>query len=163
MRSTPKVSHASIRCAVVRHRLCEESCEGAVLGELRRPAGAGGPSHDQGNAMAVPAPAAMAEDDEHRNDYPPMWRRNMTTADRFDAVPVLRRALRGWSPDDATLSGSQRALARILDVLAAEFDALDGDEQAAIVDVLTAVANETGDAERRGLEIVDRARTKDAS
>lgn len=50
MRSTPKVSHASIRCAVVRHRLCEESCEGVVLSEPRQPAGADGPSHNQGHA-----------------------------------------------------------------------------------------------------------------
>lgn len=66
MRSTPKVSHASIRCAVVRHRLCEESCEGVVLGEPRQPAGADGPSHNQGHeefVYPIPQPLSSQRDD----------------------------------------------------------------------------------------------------
>ena len=60
----------------------------------------------------------------------------------FSDHPRLSRALK-WDADDATLSGGERALAAVLAALANDFDALDGAEQRAIADTLTAQAEET--------------------
>ena len=64
----------------------------------------------------------------------------------FSDNPRLSRA-REWDVDDATLGGSERALAAVLTALAADFDALDGAEQRAIADILTTQAEETEAAE----------------
>lgn len=82
----------------------------------------------------------------------------MTTRDRLDAHPLLRRALGEWSGDDPVLSSGQRGLARIVAVLAGEFDQLDGAEQAAIAGVLTTTATETGAAEQYARELIRRAK-----
>ena len=63
----------------------------------------------------------------------------MTTRDRLDAHPLLRRALGEWSGDDPVLSS-------------------DGPEQAAIAHVLTTTAAETGAAEQYAREFIRRAK-----
>lgn len=50
--------------------------------------------------------------------------------------------------DDGTLSGGEAALAKIVRVLTAEFDALDGPEQEAVATALGKVAQETLSAEQ---------------
>ncbi|CAM2785303.1 hypothetical protein COPR103792_03820 [Corynebacterium propinquum] len=60
----------------------------------------------------------------------------------FSDHPRLSRALE-WDANDATLGGSERALAAILTALANDFDALDAAEQRAIADTLTTQAEET--------------------
>ena len=50
--------------------------------------------------------------------------------------------------DDGTLSGGEVALAKIVRVLSAEFDALDGTDQEAVATALGKVAQETLSAEQ---------------
>lgn len=67
--------------------------------------------------------------------------------------PTLSRAI-NWDADDATLSGSERALAAVVSALVADFDALDGEEQRAIADVLTRQAEDTESAEAAARKIL---------
>ena len=69
-----------------------------------------------------------------------------TTSQQIAAHPTLARAAQ-WNPDDATLSGSEQALATVITALAAEFDALDAAEQRALVDVLESQTRATEQAE----------------
>ena len=75
-----------------------------------------------------------------------------TISELISAHPVLSRAAT-WDSSDATLSGSERALAAVVSVLVADFDALDGEQQRAIADVLTRQAEDTerAEAEARAL------------
>lgn len=52
-----------------------------------------------------------------------------------------------FDPEDATLSSGERAQAKIVTVLLEEWDALDGAQQRAIVDVLEKSARASEDAE----------------
>ena len=76
-----------------------------------------------------------------------------TISELFSAHPTLSRAV-AWNPDDATLSGSERALANVVSTLAAHFDVLDGAEQRALADVLTRQAADTEQAEAEALQIL---------
>ena len=75
-----------------------------------------------------------------------------TISDLISAHPSLSRATE-WDAGDATLSGSERALAAVVSALVADFDALDGEQQRAIADVLTRQAEDTerAEAEARAL------------
>lgn len=53
-----------------------------------------------------------------------------------------------FDPSDESLSSGERAHARIVAVLVDEWDALDGHQQRALVDVLEASAGASEDAER---------------
>lgn len=78
-----------------------------------------------------------------------------TTSEQIAAHPTLSRATQ-WSPEDATLSGSERALATVVAALAADFDALDGAEQRALVDILEAQTHATEQAEATARKILGR-------
>lgn len=80
---------------------------------------------------------------------------NQTLRQRLADHPTLARALR-WDPEDATLSGSERALAGLVAVLAADFDALDGPEQRALADVIAGQARETEEAEAAARRLLGR-------
>ena len=67
--------------------------------------------------------------------------------------PTLSRAI-NWDADDATLSGSERALAAVVSALVADFDVLDGEHQRAIADVLTRQAEDTERAEAAARKIL---------
>lgn len=67
--------------------------------------------------------------------------------------PTLSRAI-NWDADDATLSGSERALAAVVSALVADFDALDGEQQRAIADVLAHQAADTERAEAAARKIL---------
>ena len=56
-----------------------------------------------------------------------------------------------FDPDDATLSGGERAMARIVAVLREEWEGLDGRQQRALVSALDASARATEEAESAGL------------
>ena len=56
-----------------------------------------------------------------------------------------------FNPSDATLSGSERALACIVATLREEWDGLDGRQQRALVAALEASTVATEEAERAGL------------
>lgn len=72
-----------------------------------------------------------------------------STRDVFAARPALSAAAR-WSPDDESLSSSERSLAVVVGSLLAEFDGLDGAQQRAVVEALETVAGATADAEAAG-------------
>lgn len=76
-----------------------------------------------------------------------------TMSELISAHPVLSRAVR-WDASDATLSGSERALAAIVAALVADFDALDGEQQRAVADVLVRQAEDTERAEAEAREIL---------
>lgn len=76
-----------------------------------------------------------------------------TMSELIAAHPVLSRAVR-WDASDATLSGSERALAAIVAALVADFDALDGEQQRAVADVLVRQAEDTERAEAEAREIL---------
>ena len=76
-----------------------------------------------------------------------------TTRELISTDPVLSRAAE-WDSSDATLSGSERALAAVVSALVADFDALDGEQQRAIADVLTRQAADTERAEAESREIL---------
>lgn len=67
--------------------------------------------------------------------------------------PTLSRAAT-WDSTDATLSGSERALAAVVSALVADFDALDGEYQRAIADVLSRQAEDTERAEAEARKIL---------
>lgn len=69
-----------------------------------------------------------------------------TISELISAHPLLSRAAT-WDSSDATLSGSERALAAVVSALVADFDALDGEHQRAIADVLSRQAEDTERAE----------------
>lgn len=56
-----------------------------------------------------------------------------------------------FDPSDTTLSGSERAMARIVATLREEWDGLDGRQQRTLVDALEASTVATEEAERAGL------------
>lgn len=76
-----------------------------------------------------------------------------TISELISAHPSLSRAVT-WDSDDATLSGSERALAAVVSALVADFDALDGEHQRAIADVLTRQAEDTEHAEAEARKIL---------
>lgn len=76
-----------------------------------------------------------------------------TTSQQIAAHPTLSRATQ-WSPEDATLGGSERALANVVAALAADFDALDAAEQRALVDILEAQTRTTEQAEATARKIL---------
>ena len=76
-----------------------------------------------------------------------------TISDLISAHPSLARATK-WDANDATLSGSERALAAIVSALVADFDALDGAQQRALADVLARQAEDTERAEAEAREIL---------
>lgn len=76
-----------------------------------------------------------------------------TTDELMSAHPLLSRAV-VWDASDATLSGSERALAAVVSALVADFDALDGEQQRAVADVLTRQAEDTERAEAQSREIL---------
>lgn len=76
-----------------------------------------------------------------------------TISEMISAHPLLSRSTT-WDADDATLSGSERALAAVVSALVADFDALDGEQQRAIVDVLTRQAEDTERAEAAARKIL---------
>lgn len=78
-----------------------------------------------------------------------------TTSEQINTHPTLSRAAQ-WSPEDATLSGNERALANIVAALAADFDALDAAEQRALVDILETQTRATEQAEETARKILDR-------
>lgn len=77
----------------------------------------------------------------------------MDVRQRINDNPLLAPALK-WSPADGTLSGSEAALARIVQVLAADLDALDADQQQALSDLVGVFASETLEAEQAGLRML---------
>mgnify|MGYP006867441674 FL=1 len=76
-----------------------------------------------------------------------------TISDLISAHPSLSRATT-WDANDATLSGSERALAAIVSALVADFDALDGAQQRALADVLARQAEDTERAEAEARKIL---------
>ena len=76
-----------------------------------------------------------------------------TISDLISAHPSLSRATK-WDANDATLSGSERALAAIVSALSADFDALDGAQQRALADVLARQAEDTERAEADARKIL---------
>lgn len=76
-----------------------------------------------------------------------------TISEMISTHPLLSRAVT-WDSDDATLSGSERALAAVVSALVADFDALDGEHQRAIVDVLTRQTEDTERAEAEARKIL---------
>ena len=76
-----------------------------------------------------------------------------TTRELIATDPVLSRAAT-WDSTDATLSGSERALAAVVSALVADFDALDGEQQRAIADVLTRQAADTERAEAESRKLL---------
>lgn len=77
----------------------------------------------------------------------------MDVRQRIDNNPLLAPALK-WDSEDGTLSGGEAALARVIQVLAADFDALDADQQQALGDLVEGVASETLEAEQAGLRML---------
>ncbi|WP_286954503.1 MULTISPECIES: hypothetical protein [Corynebacterium] len=69
----------------------------------------------------------------------------MDVRQRINDDPLLAPALK-WGPEDGTLSGSEAALVRVVQVLAADLGALDADQQQALGDLVGAVASETLEA-----------------
>ena len=63
-----------------------------------------------------------------------------------------------FSPTDSTLSSGERAQALILDVLTREWDALDGEQMRAIVDVLEQSTQAAEQAEAWVIARLDQAR-----
>ena len=78
-----------------------------------------------------------------------------TINELISAHPSLSRAAK-WDASDATLSGSERALAAIVSALSADFDALDGAQQRALADVLARQAEDTERAEAAARKILGR-------
>ena len=76
-----------------------------------------------------------------------------TINELISAHPALSRAAK-WDANDATLSGSERALAAIVSALSADFDALDGTQQRALADVLARQAEDTERAEADAREML---------
>lgn len=76
-----------------------------------------------------------------------------TISELISAHPSLSRAAT-WDSTDATLSGSERALAAVVSALVADFDALDGEHQRAIADVLTRQAEDTERAEAEARKLL---------
>lgn len=76
-----------------------------------------------------------------------------TTRELISANPLLSRAAT-WDSSDATLSGSERALAAVVSALVADFDALDGEQQRAIADVLSRQAEDTERAEAEARKLL---------
>lgn len=76
-----------------------------------------------------------------------------TISELISAHPSLSRATK-WDAGDATLSGSERALAAIVSALSADFDALDGAQQRALADVLARQAEDTERAEADARKIL---------
>lgn len=76
-----------------------------------------------------------------------------TMNELISAHPLLSRAAT-WDSTDATLSGSERALAAVVSALVADFDALDGAEQRAIADVLSRQAADTERAEAEARKLL---------
>ena len=74
----------------------------------------------------------------------------MDVRQRINDDPLVAPALK-WGPEDGTLSGSEVALARIVQALAADLGALDADQQHALGDLVGAVASGTLEAEQAGL------------
>ena len=58
----------------------------------------------------------------------------MDVRQRINDNPLLAPVLK-WDSDDGTLSGSEAALVRIVQALAADLDALDADQQQALEDL----------------------------
>lgn len=77
----------------------------------------------------------------------------MDVCQRINDNPLLAPALK-WDPEDGTLSGSEAALVRVVQALAAGLDALDADQQQALGDLVGAVASETLEAEQAGLRML---------
>lgn len=77
----------------------------------------------------------------------------MDVRQRINDNPLLAPALK-WDSEDGTLSGSEAALARVVQALAAGLDALDADQQQALGDLVGAVASETLEAEQAGLRML---------
>ena len=76
-----------------------------------------------------------------------------TTRELISDHPLLSRAAT-WDSSDATLSGSERALAAVVSALVADFDALDGEQQRAIADVLSRQAEDTERAEAEARKLL---------
>ena len=77
----------------------------------------------------------------------------MDVRQRINDNPLLAPVLK-WDSDDGTLSGSEAALVRIVQALAADLDALDADQQQALGDLVEGVASETLEAEQAGLRML---------
>lgn len=77
-----------------------------------------------------------------------------STAAQFTTHPALAAAA-GWSPEDATLSSSERSLAVVVAALVAEFDGLDGAQQRAVVEVLEKITRGTEAAELAGRRLLE--------
>ncbi|AJE66128.1 hypothetical protein [Corynebacterium glutamicum] len=77
----------------------------------------------------------------------------MDVRQRINDNPLLAPVLK-WDSDDGTLSGSEAALVRIVQALAADLDALDADQQQALEDLVGEIASETLEAEQAGLALL---------